>query len=190
MLWPIYHCITYIDMSLTNLCSCALMKDNKMRQIINDLYLLFLRIMNLASFFWRKNILIYFFKEFYIVPPLSPPPPPLSRKLGLWYFWFCYQWNCRQKLELEIFKLLLSYITTRILIYECDAVIKIIQWVFIFEAQFQINDLISIIWILEISLVETQNFVFLTFYEIHGFRDENSCYFEGLIIDSPPPPPW
>ena len=55
--------------------------------------------------------------------------------------WFCYQWNCREKLELEIFKLLLSYITTRILIYECDAVIKIIQLVFIFEAQFQINDL-------------------------------------------------
>ena len=37
-------------MSLTNLCSCALTKDHKMRQIINDLYLLFIRIMNLASF--------------------------------------------------------------------------------------------------------------------------------------------
>ena len=37
-------------MSLTNLCSCALIKDHKMRLIINDLYLLFLRIMNLASY--------------------------------------------------------------------------------------------------------------------------------------------
>ena len=36
-------------MSLTiNLCSCTLMKDHKMRQIINDIYLLFLKIMNLA----------------------------------------------------------------------------------------------------------------------------------------------
>ena len=35
-------------------------KDHKMRQIINDLYLLLLKIMNLASFFVRKNILIYF----------------------------------------------------------------------------------------------------------------------------------
>ena len=40
-------------MSLTNLCSCALMKDHK---IINDLYLLFLRIMNLASFLFKKKI--------------------------------------------------------------------------------------------------------------------------------------
>ena len=33
----------------------------KMRQIINNIYLLFLRIMNLASFFVRTNILIFFF---------------------------------------------------------------------------------------------------------------------------------
>ena len=44
-----------------------------MRQIINNLYLLFLRIINLAYFVLRKNILIYFFKEF--VYTLSPPPP-------------------------------------------------------------------------------------------------------------------
>ena len=31
--------------------------------------------MNLASFFLRKNILIYFFKEFEIVATLPPPPP-------------------------------------------------------------------------------------------------------------------
>ena len=91
--------------------------------------------MNLASFFLKKKYLIYFFKNFDIVPPL-PPPPLLVENWDVDIFWFCFQWNCREKLELEIFKLLLSYITTRILIYECDAVIKIIQWVFIFEAQF------------------------------------------------------
>ena len=35
-----------INMSFTNLYSCALIKDHKMRQIINNLYPLFLRIMN------------------------------------------------------------------------------------------------------------------------------------------------
>ena len=39
------------------------------------------------------------------------------------------------------------------------------------------------IWNLEISLVEKQ-LKFLTFYEIHGIRDENLCYFDALIIDS------
>ena len=63
-------------MSLTNLCSCALIKDHKMRQIINDLYLLFLRIMNLASFSLRTNILIYLFKIWDCTPSLPPPPPP------------------------------------------------------------------------------------------------------------------
>ena len=46
-----------------------------MRQIINNLSLLFLRNMNLASLFLRKNILIYFFKNL-ILYPLPPPPPP------------------------------------------------------------------------------------------------------------------
>ena len=55
-------------MSLTNLCTCALIKDHKMRQIINELYLLFLRIMNLAYIFLRKNILIYFFKNLRLYP--------------------------------------------------------------------------------------------------------------------------
>ena len=45
------------------------MKDHKMRQIINDLYLLFLRNMNLASF------------EFAPPPPTKPPPPPLVYKI-------------------------------------------------------------------------------------------------------------
>ena len=57
-------------MSLTNLCSCALMKDHKMGQIINDLYLLFLRIMNLASFFLRTIFRTIIFKNL----RLSPPP--------------------------------------------------------------------------------------------------------------------
>ena len=66
-------------MSLTNLCSCALIKDHKIRQIINDLCLLFLRIMNLASFSLRYNILIYFFVRIYIAPL---PPPPLYSEYG------------------------------------------------------------------------------------------------------------
>ena len=59
-------------MSLTNLCSCALIKYHKMRQIINDLYLLFLRIMNLA--FLRK-IFWYIFLRIWDCTPSSPPPP-------------------------------------------------------------------------------------------------------------------
>ena len=40
------------------------MKDNKITQIINDLYLLFLRIMNLASFFFKKKYFdLFFFKN-------------------------------------------------------------------------------------------------------------------------------
>ena len=46
--------ISGYGISLTNICLCALMKDHKMRQIINDLYLLFLRIMKMASFFKEK----------------------------------------------------------------------------------------------------------------------------------------
>ena len=64
-------------MSLTNICSCALIKDHKMRQIINDLYLLFLRIMNLAYIFLRTNILIYFLRIWDCTPSPPPPPPPL-----------------------------------------------------------------------------------------------------------------
>ena len=48
-------------------------KNHKMRQIINNLYLLFLIIMNLASFFLRQNICIYFVKNLRVYP-LSPPP--------------------------------------------------------------------------------------------------------------------
>ena len=60
-------------MSFTNLCSCALIKDHKMRQIINNFYLLFLRIMNLASFILRKNIWIW---------DCTPSSPPLLK--GCW----------------------------------------------------------------------------------------------------------
>ena len=65
-------------MSLTNLCSCILMKDQKMRQIINDIYLLFLRIMNLTSFILRKIIFIIFFKNLRLYP--SPPLQKSSKR--------------------------------------------------------------------------------------------------------------
>ena len=80
-------------MSLINLCSCTLMKDHKMRQIINDLYPPFSRIMNLASFLSRQIIfeivppLLLFSKRFLISiffpsgeggHPLPVPPPPSS----------------------------------------------------------------------------------------------------------------
>ena len=54
-------------MSLTNICSCALTKDHKMRQITNDLYQLFIRIINLASFLlaplaeWQQSFYNAFF---------------------------------------------------------------------------------------------------------------------------------
>ena len=68
---PLYNCITVCKYEFDkSMLVCA----NKMRQLINDLYLLFLRIKNLASFFLRKNILIYFFKNLRLSPP---PPPPL-----------------------------------------------------------------------------------------------------------------
>ena len=51
-------------MSLINVCSCALIKDHKMRQIINDLYLLFLRIMN----FKKKYFDLFFFQELRLYP--------------------------------------------------------------------------------------------------------------------------
>ena len=47
-------------MSLTNLCSCGLIKDHKMRQIINDFYILFLKFMNLESFFKNKYFDLFF----------------------------------------------------------------------------------------------------------------------------------
>ena len=52
-----------------------LMKDHKMGQIINDIYLLFLRIMNLASF--KKKIDLFIFKNLRLYP-LSPPPPSIK----------------------------------------------------------------------------------------------------------------
>ena len=55
-------------------------KIHKMRPVINDLYLLFLRIMKFGIIFLKKKYFDLFFKEFEIVPPLSPnnplPPPP------------------------------------------------------------------------------------------------------------------
>ena len=79
-----------INMSLTNLCSYALMKDHTMRQIINDIYLLFLRIMNLVSFFLRTKILIYFCKKLRLYPP--PPPPHhntsyFTTQVPVWCSW-------------------------------------------------------------------------------------------------------
>ena len=62
-------------MSLTNLCSCALIKDHKMRQIINDLSLLFFKSYEFGIIFLRTNILIYVFKNLRLYP-LSPVPNP------------------------------------------------------------------------------------------------------------------
>ena len=70
--------------------TCALIKDHTMRQIINNLYLLFLKIINLAYIFLRTNILINFFKNLRLYPLFPPPPPPvrnsLSHSLELFYF--------------------------------------------------------------------------------------------------------
>ena len=63
-------------MSLTNLCSCALMKDHIMRQVINNRYLTILRIMNLASFFKNKYFDLFFLKNLSLYP--FPPPPLYS----------------------------------------------------------------------------------------------------------------
>ena len=60
-----------MNISLTNLCSCALIKDHQMKQIINNIYLLSIRIMNLAL---RKNICTLFFFKNLRLYPLSPPP--------------------------------------------------------------------------------------------------------------------
>ena len=64
-------------MSLTNLCSCALTKDHKMRQVINNRYLLesILKNYEFGIIVLRKNILINFCKNLY---PFSPPPPLYS----------------------------------------------------------------------------------------------------------------
>ena len=48
------------------------MKDLKMRQIINDLYLLFLWIMNLASFFKKKYFDLFFLRIWDCIPSSRP----------------------------------------------------------------------------------------------------------------------
>ena len=77
-------------MSLTNLCSCTLMKDHKMRQIINDIYLLFLRIMTLASLFFKNNYFDLFFKNLRLCP-LSPFRSHLS--ISDFHFHFLSIWG-------------------------------------------------------------------------------------------------
>ena len=72
MLSPLCNCTTVCKYEFDkSMCSCALIKDDIMRQIINDLYLLFLRIKNLAGFFMNKYFDLFLFKNL----RLYPPPP-------------------------------------------------------------------------------------------------------------------
>ena len=63
-------------MSFTNLYLCALIKDHKMRQIMNNLYLLFLIFLKLALFCFKKKYFdLFFLKNLRLYPP---PPPPIN----------------------------------------------------------------------------------------------------------------
>ena len=48
------------------------MKDHKMRQIINDVYLLFIRIMNMASFFKKKYFDLFLLRIWDSTPSSRP----------------------------------------------------------------------------------------------------------------------
>ena len=52
-------------MSLTNICSCALIKDHKMRQIIYDLYPTILKNYEFGIIIWKNK----YFDLFFIPPP-------------------------------------------------------------------------------------------------------------------------
>ena len=65
-------------MTLTNLCSCALMKDHKIRQIIHECGIIF---------FKNKYFDLFFFKNLRLYPS-SPPPPLLVSMINWWgVFW-------------------------------------------------------------------------------------------------------
>ena len=61
-------------MSWITLCSCALMKDHKMRQIINDPTIL--NNYEFGIIFFKTNYFALFFKNLRLYPLSTHPPPP------------------------------------------------------------------------------------------------------------------
>ena len=64
-------------MNWTNLCSCALIKDHKMRQIINDPTIL--KNNEFGIIFLKTNYFALFFKNLRLSLRPPPPPPPRPR---------------------------------------------------------------------------------------------------------------